>query len=256
MSDKVHQIIKAGLQHGKYYRVYVTQVNTKDMESPRSASSIIRVGDIEAPPVPVLSLDTSEYANGCYAEGSTVNIMLKWTESICDDLANYIGYRWRTLDSYVGDGEYPSSIACTAEAQEIMTNTTTSVTSSGNPPGKYVYFGIQAVDLSRNYSSVYVVKVLSEDITGVPVPATAPTLEPYGIWCLKVSTDNPVYSNIAEVIFFRDGWKELPAVKFYKGLTAEYYDTLDVLDGISHFYTYLYVTNDGRRSAMSPPSAT
>lgn len=257
MADKIHHIIAAGLEHGKYYRVYVTQVNKNGIESARSIPSLIRVGDVEAPPVPVLSVDTSEFSNGCYAdENGTITCSLKWTESNCDDLDRYVVYRWNTLETYTGDGEYSANIVTNATRQYPMTSGTLSTEITGLATGTNVYLGIQAIDLSRNASKVYVVKVDAEDLTQLNQPTSPITVEAYGIWALRVSTPCPQFSNIKYVVFYRDGWKQLSPVIFHKGLDAELVDALDVLDGLTHFYTYLYITKDGRNSPMSAPSAS
>ena len=249
---KIHHIISAGLEHGKYYRVYVTQVNKNGIESPRSIPSLIRVGDVEAPPMPVLSVDTSEFSNGCYADGETITVKLRWTESDCDDLDKYVVYRWSSMDG--GVGERGKDIADTAEAQYPMTSGTLSTEITGLAAGTNVYFGIQAIDLSRNTSNIYVIKVDAEDLTQLNQPTSPITVEAYGIWALRVSTPCPQFSNIKYVVFYRDGWKQLSPVIFHKGLDAEIIDALDVLDGLTHFYTYLYITKDGRKSPMSAPS--
>ena len=104
--NKVHHIISTGLVHNRYYKVYVTQVNKNGIESHRSDPALIRVGDVYAPPQPVLSIDTSEFSNGCYSVGSGITVMVKWTSSECDDLANYIGYAWHKRPEWLMETVY------------------------------------------------------------------------------------------------------------------------------------------------------
>lgn len=255
--NKIHHIISTGLVHNRYYKVYVTQVNKNGIESPRSDPALIRVGDVYAPPQPVLSIDTSEFSNGCYSVGFGITVMVKWTSSECDDLANYIGYAWHKRPEWFnGDGVYSADYGVSADNQYILTNTITSATLDNQPNGEYVYIGIQAVDISNNYTGIYVIRILAEDLGVLLKPTNPIYVEPHGIWSLRVYTECPKLSNIQTVVFYRDGWKQMTPVLFHKGLIAEIIDTLDVLDGLTHFYTYQYVTYDGRKSPMSDPSAS
>ena len=163
-SQNVHHVITNGLVKGKYYKVYVTQVNKAGIESDKSLPTVVRVGDVEAPPQPYLSVDSEKYTNGCVADGMAVNVSLQWTPSVCDDLNNYVLYIWRNKPSdWHPDGVYKREELGDSTEVRMLPNTSTKITITGNKPNGFVYFGIQAADYSKNASDVSVVRVLVED---------------------------------------------------------------------------------------------
>ena len=156
---KVKHIIKSGLKHGKYYKVYVTQVNTAGIESPKSNPAIIRVGDVLAPPVPILSIDATFGVNGYRKVNGFVDVGLSWTEGASDDLSHFIIYTWYNFDFYTADGEYDKSIIPSASTQRSISNGTLKCTLEKQKNNVDICIGIQAIDFSHNASNIYVIKV-------------------------------------------------------------------------------------------------
>ena len=255
MSNLVHHIISAGLERGRYYKVYVTQVNTAGLESERSEPSYVRVGDVTGPPTPVLSIDTSYGANGFLSNNGFVDVGIKWTTPECDDLWQYYIYTTKHFSGYKGDGVYTKTESVANGYQKALTSATNSYVLPKQDQD-YLYIGIQAMDYSHNLSDIYVIKVLAEDKSVVPYPNNPIHVERGGIWSLRVWTECPMSSQVAQVIFYRDGWKQLAPVPFVPGMIAEITDVLEAIDGLSHWYTYRYMDKNGHLSAMSKPSET
>ncbi len=257
--SKVHHVISSNLKHGRYYRVYVTQVSKYGVESEKSAPALIRVGDVTAPPVPILSLDNSFYSNGCHANDSgLIDVYMKWTESVCDDLDHYVGYMWMNFDGYTKDGIYQKDKIPPTDIQGIFPSGCTSTIVNNQRSGDYVYFGIQAVDISHNASDIYVIRVRVQDEGVVGKPTEPIHAEPYATWAIRVWTKCPYLTYIKSILIFRDGDTENPiaSLLFHAGLEVEFIDHLDCMLGLTHFYRYCYVTYDGRRSPLSDPSET
>ena len=254
MADLVHHVISAGLERGKYYRVYVTQVNSAGIESGRSEPAIIRVGDVTGPPAPVLSVDTSYGVGGYHSNNGFVDVGVAWTTPECDDLWQYFIYTADHLPAYTGDGVYPKNAALNGY-QKVLTGATNSFVLQKQTQG-WLYIGIQAMDYSRNLSDIYVIKVLAEDTSSILRPTNPIHVEQGGIWSLRAWTECPDSSQIAYVLFYRDGWKQLAPVPFASGLVAEITDTLDAADGLTHWYTYRYLDRNGHLSPMSAASET
>lgn len=254
-SQNVHHVITNGLVKGKYYKVYVTQVNKAGIESDKSLPTIVRVGDIEAPPQPYLSVDSEKYSNGCVADGMVVNVSLQWTPSVCDDLNNYVLYIWKNKPSdWHTDGVYERDSLGDSTEVRILPNTSTRITIAGNKPNGFVYFGIQAVDYSKNASDVSVVRVLVEDKDVLQQPNSPLSVQSYGSWAIKGVLECPAIDYVDYIVFYRDEGKEVARVKFAPNLPASFVDHLDISDGLSHYYTYQFVTYDGRKTPLSPPS--
>lgn len=264
-ANKVHHVVSGGLVHNKYYRVYVTQVNKSGNESERSEPALIRVGDVYAPPTPHVELDTAMYPNGCFAQGDFVSVMFKWNDISreCDDLDHYNWFKFSKWVNFKGNGIYTEKeIRDLIDKHQIvyeeggtLTSGTTHATLGGCIPGQWAWAGLQAVDISRNASDVYIFGGAPQDLNEPPKPPDAPNVEPNGIWALRVWIDCPSFYEVDYVVFYRDGWMQLPPVVFHPGLTAEYVDTLDVMSGLTHFYTYRFITKDGRESIMSAESS-
>lgn len=262
--NKVHHVVSGGLVHNRYYRVYVTQVNKNGIESERSEPALIRVGDVYAPPTPHLQVDCAMYPNGTFSRGEFVSVMFKWNDVNleCDDLDHYNWFKFSAWNNYHGDGIYRESDIRAAiargeiryETGGMMPATTTHATLDGVIPAQWAWVGIQAVDISRNASDIYILGGAPVDLAQPIVPKEAPHVEPYGIWTIRAWIDCPCYHEVAYVVFYRDGWQQLTPVPFRAGLKAEIYDSLDVIGGLSHFYTYKFITKDGRESEMSPES--
>lgn len=254
--EKVRHVVSGGLQHGQYYRVYVTQVNKNDVESPKSDPSLIRVGDVDAPPTPVLSLDRSSYPSGCHLVGPTCDVYFKWGTVVCDDLNYYIGYVWKDRpDWYTTDKAYDKKVTDSADVSAMIASGETSCSLGGQKPGNVIYAGLQAVDLSRNRSDVYVIRVVVEDTQVINRPTNPIYAEPYGIWAIKVWTKCSNQTNIRAVEFFRDGITKIATLLFTPGLDVTFVDTLSVMVGLTHYYTYRYIYMDEQVSPMSLPSS-
>jgi len=256
MVERVQDIIKNGLKKGKYYKVYVTQVNTAGVESPKSDAVMIRVGDTLAPPIPLLSLNSLRKNKG------SVDVMLTWTPSICDDLSHYILYTWRSWADWDNDGVRLKDKAASASTNIIIQNTVTSYTLQGQRNQEYVWIGMQAVDISNNHSDIYVIRVLAEDTSVLDRPADAPTVTP-GVWLIQVDIDCPQSTQIEKIAIYRDnqattfdGISCVGLILFYPGMVVSYIDNLRVLDGLTHYYTYAWIDYNGNVSPRSPASAT
>ena len=254
--DKVRHIVDGRLKQGVQYRVYVTQVNKNGMESNRSVPSYITVGDNIPPPAPELAIDTSVYANGCHAEGANCNVYLRWYIKPTPDLSRFEVFRWNSKPSwYKKDGEYPSDLAYTAETEILVGSAEYSTLISGHFSNREIYVGIRAVDLSRNYSPLKVIKVSVIDTSEVGKPTPLIHAEPYGVWAIKVWMDCPKgLDNIKAVEIYRDGQTRIAAFLFNEGSRIQCVDPSDYDIGIQHYYTYRLITEDGRVSPMSIPS--
>lgn len=249
----VHHVISGSLERGKYYRVYVTQVTSAGIESERSEPAVVRVGDVTAPPPPVLSVDLTYGVNGFHNNNGFVDVGITWTTPECDDLWQYFVYTADHLGSYTGDGVYPKDVSVVTGYQKVLTGATNSYVLPRQNQG-WIYIGIQAMDYSHNLSDIYVIKVLAEDTSSILRPTNPIHVEQGGIWSLRVWTECPESSQIAQVLFYRDGWKQLAPVPFASGLVAEITDTLDATDGLTHWYTYRYMDRNGHLSPMSEAS--
>ena len=252
----VRHVVSGGLKHNKPYRVYVTQVNKQGLESPKSEPAYVRVGDVTAPPVPVLEIDGSEYKNGCNAVENFIDVHIRWKTVVCDDLGGYNLYVWNEkLDGFKGNGVYKLENLSTSSRDSILPSGCTSTIVGGIKSGSYVYLGLQSFDLSQNKSDVYVIRVVAEDQEKLQAPPP-PTVAPYSTWRLAVTCHLPAYDFIESVVFYRDGVTEIGKVLFIQGSEAKIIDELDVSVGLTHYYTYLYITKDGRKSPMSRPSGS
>lgn len=227
MSGLVHHVISAGLQHGKYYKVYVTQVTTNGIESERSEPSYVRVGDVTAPSVPILSIDKTYGTNGYRSNNGFVDVGVTWTTPDCDDLWQYYIYAAEHFDAYTEDGVYPKDSSIAKGYQKSLTGATNSYVLPRQTQG-WLYIGIQAMDYSHNYSDIYVIRVRAEDTSSMPMPTNPIYVEQAGIWTLRIWTECPESSQVKQVLFYRDGWKQLSPVPFAPGLIAEITDVLDV----------------------------
>lgn len=261
ITKRVQDIIKTGLKKGKYYKVYVTQVNQKGIESQKSDPVLIRVGDTQAPPIPVLLLDTSFGTSGFKKNRGAVDIGLKWGQSICDDLSHYVLYTWHSWKDWDKDGVKLKTIPAAA-TNMVIQNTATSYVLAGQRNQEYLWIGIQAVDLSNNHSDIYVMRVLVEDTSILEQPAEAPTCTP-GVWKIKVSINCPQSTQIQKIAIYRDnqtttfdGRSCVGLILFYPGMVVSYVDALEVLDGLTHFYTYAWVDYNGNVSPRSPASTS
>lgn len=262
--NRVHHIISGGLAHNKYYKIYVTQVNTYGMESPRSDPVTLRVGDVVPPPCPKLELDTSkDHPKGYYQNGEDMDVMFKWNDvsGDCDDFSHYLWYKTTNFPDFKKNGEYTDEQckSATVGRSGWIPPTVHTATLDGCSPNVPIYVGIRSVDLSGNQSNIYVIKVNpKQDPMVVPNPKIAPVAEPVGIWSIRVSVECPNYDTVQYVQFYRDGEKgiALPPVLFHPGCIVEYVDYLDAISALNHFYTYKYIGKNGKHSKMSPKSAT
>ncbi len=253
--QKVHHIVSGGLKHGKYYRVYVTQVNKNNVESLKSIPSLIRIGDVQAPPAPTLSLDESKYKNGCHLEGSSCDVYMKWNRVECDDLDHYTLYIWKNRpDWFIGNKSYNKEYSDTASTSCYVGSAETSFSIGGQRPGSVVYVGIQSVDLSHNVSDIYILRIVVEDQSVIGKPTNPINAAPYGIWAIRVRTVCPNSTEIASVDIYRDGVTKVGSLLFHSGLEVSFVDTLDIDVGLNHYYRYRYVYTDGRVSPFSDPS--
>ena len=253
--EKIRHVMSGGFKHGTYYRVYVTQVNTSNLESYRSEPSIIRVGDIEAPPVPSLSLDTSTYATGCHAVGDACDVYFKWTTPVCDDLDCYNIFVWKNRPSWYNDRNiYDKDCGGSSDMSFMLSSTENSTSVGGMKSGNVIYIGIQAVDKSKNRSAIAVLRVKVQDNSFLSKPTEPLYAAPHGIWSIRAWTWCPNYDNIMAVEIFRDGEDSIAKLLFIEGATVEFIDILGVQNGLTHYYTYRYITYDGRTSPMSDPS--
>lgn len=264
MVQLIQHEIKASLKHGAYYNVYVTQVNKQGLESPKSAPAIIRIGDVNPPVIPTLSMDTSYGTNGFLANRGKVNLKVKWTPNITnDDLKEFVLYTWSTWDNWDGDGVKSSSFASSASTQRVTQNTATDYTLMNQTDKQYLYIGIQAIDYSNNRSDIYVIKVLCEDTAVLETPVDAPLVEPCGDWKLKVTVNFPISHEIERVAIYRDDvvnelWNSnVPVgyILFSSSLQGSFIDELEPMDGLSHKYAYAWVNYNGTVSNKSPYSA-
>lgn len=258
--SKVQHVLKAGLKHGRYYKVYVTQVNMAGLESPKSDPVLIRVGDVTAPPAPLVALDTS-YGNGGYLKNKgAVNIALKWARPECDDLDYYILHVWRSFDFYSSDGLYPANTA--GSSQQILTASALSYILASQKNLQTICIGLQAVDISNNASQISVIKVAPEDNTILDKPTNPITVVP-GVWQITAYTVVPNSDEIAAVLWFRDNLVQIGAVPAYAGQPNIIVDQLapDTVNetganSLTHFYTYCYMDANGNLSPRSDPSET
>ena len=254
-NEKVHHVVSGGLKHNKYYKVFATQVNTNGVESPYSEPSLIRVGDITPPPVPKLSIDKRVYKSGCHAVGMTCDVYFMWETPACDDLASYTVYLWKNRPTwYKGDKTYSKDNCASADQTYLISASDTSTSVSGQTPGNYIYVGIQAIDISHNRSDIAIIQILVEDTTALIKPTEVIHAAPYSIWAIRTWVRCPNYDYIRAVEIFRDGEDSIAQLLFIPGTTVEFIDSLSVMNGLTHFYTYRYVTEDGRTSPMSDPS--
>ena len=166
---QVNHVVSTGLEPGKYYKVYVTQVTNSGIESERSEPSVIRVGDVMAPTPPVISIDISFGVNGFRSNNGQVDIGITWTIPQCDDLWQYYIYTAENFSEYVSDGVYPKNYSVTTSYQKVLTGSTNSYVLPRQNQG-WIYIGIQAQDYSRNLSDIYVIKVMAEDTSSVLRP--------------------------------------------------------------------------------------
>lgn len=249
---KESHIIKAGLVHGKYYKVYVTQVNSAGLESAKSAPVLIRVGDVTGPPAPALSLDTA-YGNGGYLKNKgTVNVGLKWTRPDCDDLDYYVVHHWHTFDWYTADGEYT---AASGSTQAWVSGDALEYVLASQKNAKEICVGLQAVDISNNVSPISVIKITPEDLSILDTP-TNPITVVAGVWQITVYTVCPVSTEIAAVLWYRDNTTLIGTVPAYSNQPAIIVDQLSVEIGLEHYYTYCYVDSNGNYSPRSAASET
>ena len=259
--NRVHHIISGGLAHNKYYKIYVTQVNTYGMESPRSDPVTLRVGDIVPPPAPRLELDTAnDHPKGFYQNGEYMDVMFKWNDvsGQCDDFSHYLWYKSTSFPDFHGDGLYTAEQckSATVGRSGWIPPTVNTATLDGCSPDVPIYVGLQSVDISGNQSDIYIIKVVPVPDNFIPNPTKPPTVETVGIWALRASIECPNYSTVKYVQFYRDGAKglALPPVLFHPGCVVEYVDFLDVVAGLTHYYTYRFIGKNGQQSAMSPAS--
>ena len=256
-TEKVHHVVSGGLKAGKVYNVYVSQVNTSGLESNKSTPSRIRVGDITAPDTPVIRLDKSKYPSGCHAVGATCDVYFCWERPACDDLDYYGVYVWKNRPQwYSGDKAYDKAIGETADMSFLLSGEETSASVGGQKSGNIVYIGVQAIDYSRNRSNIYVLRVSVQDNSFLAKPTEPLLVSTYSIWALRVQTRCPNYDNIKAIEIFRDGEDSIAKLLFVQGVNVEYIDMLSVETGLTHYYTYRYITEDNRFSPMSDPSKT
>lgn len=256
MPSRVSTVVSTGLTRGRYYRVFVSQVNNLGVESEKSDPVVIRVGDTIAPALPHLQLDTSFGASGFMNNVGLVDIGLKWERITDEDFDHYVLYSWiNPPQKFTSDGEYNKSIATTAVTHTSISGAMINYVYAGARDKAYIYLGLQSVDVSGNASNIYVIKVLAEDTSVLPTP-TAPILLEPGVWSIKLTVECPISTQIGSIIFWRDNHFQLPPVLFHSGLNAILYDTLVPTDGLTHFYTYAYVSRNGVVSPRSVPSAT
>lgn len=261
----VSNVIKESLVHGKYYNVYVTQVNTYGLESEKSVASLIRVGDVTPPDVPMISLDTSYGTNGFLKSNGYVNIKVQWgADTTDDDLAGYYLYTMTEFSGWNGNGTYDLPSGLMINKTYTLSNTVNSYVLTNNPNHKYVYIGIAAYDYSKNVSRVAFIRVLSEDNSSPDNPLTAPTVVG-GVWQEFVTVDCINSTEIEKILIYRDdpsvdipGGLSNPvgSMPFFSGSKLTFTDNLRVIDGLSHYYSYAYVDYNGNISPRSPYSAT
>ena len=200
----VSNVIKESLVHGKYYNVYVTQVNTYGLESEKSVASLIRVGDVTPPDVPMISLDTSYGTNGFLKSNGYVNIKVQWgADTTDDDLAGYYLYTMTEFSGWNGNGTYDLPSGLMINKTYTLSNTVNSYVLTNNPNHKYVYIGIAAYDYSKNVSRVAFIRVLSEDNSSPDNPLTAPTVVG-GVWQEFVTVDCINSTEIEKILIYRD----------------------------------------------------
>ena len=253
--ENVRHIVRGGLKHGRYYRCYVTQVNSSGLESYRSDPSLIRVGDIQAPPAPSISLDTSVYPSGCHCVGESCDVYFKWSTPECDDLDCYNVLVWKNKPDWCsGGGSYDKEKSASADMSFLISGKDNSTSIGGQKAGNVIYIGIQAIDKSRNRSAINIIRVVVVDNSFLAKPTEPITASVYGIWSIRVQTRCPYYDNIRAIEIFRDGEDSIAKLLFVQGMFVEFVDILEVEVGLTHYYTYRYITTDGRVSPMSDPS--
>lgn len=250
MSERVRHVINTGLIAGQYYNVYVTQVNTEGIESERSLGSSIRIGDITPPPVPNFYLDSTYGDDGCEAVEETITLHLKWDEVICDDLNYYILYLWTKEEDFPEEGVFAASDLPNPTRSLMIPSGMLNAAFGSLRPNTYAYVGIQSMDISRNASLVRVKKVKIFD-NEVLQPPDAPDAVEYGCWAIQVSVKCPKVDSYRSVIIYRDGKRELATFNYTAGITINYVDILDVMDGLCHSYTVRFVTKTNLMTPMS-----
>ena len=253
--SRVRHIVDGRLKKGVQYRVYVSQVNNKGMESPKSVPAYIMVGDTTPPPTPDIAIDDTVYANGCHAEGDKCEVYVRWYMKPTPDISRFEIFKWNERPEwYKQDGEYPAELAYTADGENFVGSAEYS-SFVRCVPGHDVYIGIRAVDLSRNSSPVRVMRVLVADASPLMRPTSLIHAEPYGAWAIKVTVDCPRdLENIKAVEIFRDGETRVAAFLFDKGQAIQCIDPADYDSGLQHYYTFRFITEDGRVTPMSAPS--
>ena len=261
----VSNVIKESLVHGKYYNVYVTQVNTYGLESEKSVASLIRVGDVTPPVVPTISLDTSYGTNGFLKSNGYVNIKVQWdVDTTDDDLAGYYLGITTNFPGWTGDGTYNTGEYPDMDKVFTLSNTVNSYVITGATNHEYLYICIVAYDYSRNKSAARFIKVLAEDNSTVDAPETAPDVVG-GVWQEFVTVTCVNSGEIQKIRIYRDdpsmtipGGLSNPvgSMLFLSGAAVTFTDNLRVIDGLSHYYSYAYVDYNGNISPRSPYSAT
>ena len=262
--DRVSHVIKESLVHGRYYNVYVTQVNTYGLESEKSIPSLIRVGDVIPPAVPTISLDTSYGTNGFLKSNGFVNIKVQWdVDTTDDDLAGYyLGYT-TNFPNWNGDGVYDTGAYPEMEKVFTLSNTVNTYVITNVPNHKYVCIGIVAYDYSRNMSSARFIKVLAEDNSAPVVPITAPDVVG-GVWQEFVTVKCVDSYEVEKILIYRDDpttvipegmSNPVGSMLFLSGAAVTFTDNLRVVDGLTHYYSYAYVDFNGNISPRSPYSA-
>ena len=256
-SIRIKHLVKGVFKHGCSYRVYVTQVDKRGYESPKSDVAVVIVGDNVPPPVPKLSLDKSLYTTGCHATDETCDVYVEWDTPECDDLGRYQIFVWKNKPSWwKSDGVYEAKLASTADSEIFVGSAENSTAIPNCYAGRDCYIGIQALDVSRNASNLYIIKVHVTDSTAVNAPKSNNIkAEPQGVWAIKVTVDCPSdMKNVKAVQLYRDGQTRIASLIFVAGKKVQWVDPVDYSIGLRHYYTYKYLTFDGRESQMSQPS--
>ncbi len=118
-----------------------------------------------------------------------------------------------------------------------------------------VYIGVQAFDTSKNASELSVGRVRAIGVSDVDKPKQEIVATPQGVWAIKVYLDCPPdLDNIKAVEIYRDGETRIAALIFDKGKRIQWVDPVGYEIGLTHTYTYRYITYDNRVSSMSYPS--
>lgn len=256
MSERVRHVINSGLIAGQYYNVYVTQVNNEGTESEKSLPSIIRVGDVTPPPIPEILLDTEYGADGCEAVEETVTLHLKWNPVVCDDINYYVLHLWTNENAVLSEGVFPLAELPNPTSSQMIPSGLLNAAFGNLQPRTYVYVGIQSIDVSRNASCVRLKKIEVFDKTVLEIPDAPDAIE-YGCWAIQVSVKCPKKADsykYKSVVIYRDGKKEICTFDYHVGISINYVDILDILDGLTHRYTVRFVTKTGELSPMSLPS--